>query len=821
MPATTLVAVNAKRAPPAQPVSAMTVDHQERKITTTPETRPLAANPALIPPFSPPRLPLQRKLAIGLDSDPLEAEADFIAQRVMNDSAGRRPIDGALALRRQTTRPIPSVEAPAIVHQTLRSPGQSLDSQTRASMESRFGYDFSRIRLHTDAQSAESARAVGAQAYVVGQHSAFGAGEFDPHSVGGRNLLAHELVHTLQQGGSPTSEHGGILRRRRIPDTANVDDLVGPGKADRSAHLGGLMRLIRNAWKELSPDRKNAVGKQTALALISRIEINLQSHAGFFQSSDDWNMQSIVVRLLMGGAPKAEIVNQSGAPLVRLTKSAPTISLAASAPPGVTGPFDQIQFGIVTGSDDLRGNSTAVATLFTASGFTLARLALKQRTDPAWDENSTHVPTFNLALALSPDAEMFKALEAGSPQQMEEFAKEIQIAFPQDLLGDPALIDTGPRPATADKTNIGTLVSEADKIFKAVASGSRDADLRDIFGPTHVAAAKAKFAKAKTAMHHLHTLGKIVTDRSGYDAEVALGGLTNEKQIALEPGTIDSPSDSESIATMIHESMHAGNSGDVTDLGYIGSASFTEMTAADKLRNSADYEVIAHRILTPAAPNAFPGKKFIPAGTSVGGVSAPPLTQRQSAMREASETYRRAWTTALNLHTLFVRVYKRPTEWGTLDLHSEFGVSTGTHFSDSFPFWSKVENMTIHHRPGISPAAGAAASNPVSLIDVAQSESVTRKLATGMEATDSSKFSETDAVDLEKKASAAQAAEIAKGPDDEAKVLVSLIRAEKTGEITGRVERDERAIARLSDASKATDFFDDVLSPKSPSGFAD
>jgi len=856
-----LVAVHAKSALPAQSASAQPVVHKERKISQPPVTGPLPANPASIPSeddghggyeprprmrrsvdsyaprsvssphlrawssqrsaFAPPLLPLQRKLTVGSVSDPLEAEADSIADRVMNDSPRRLPIDGALALRRQATGSVPSVEAPSIVHETLRSPGQPLDRQTRASMESRFGYDLSRVRLHTDAKSAESARAVGAHAYAVGQHIAFDAGAFNPHSVSGRNLLAHELAHTLQQSESPAGAHDGILRRRRIPQTSSVDDLIGPGKTDRSAHIAGLMRLIRNAWKELSPDRKTAAGKQAALALISRIEISLQSHPGFFQSSDDWNIQSVVVRLLTGSASKAEIVNQSGTPLVRLTKKAPSIRLAATAPAGATGPFDQIQFRILTGSDDLRGNSTAVATLFTSAGFTLARLALKQQSDPAWDKNSTHTPAFNLALAMPPDADLFAALEAGNPQQMEEFAREIQVAFPKDVLGDPALIDTGPRPATADAANIGILVSEAEKIFKAVASGSHNADLRDVFGPTHVAQAKVKFAKARTAMHHLHTLGKIVTDRSGYDAEVSLGGLTSDKQIALDPDTIDNPSNPESIATTVHESMHAGNSADVTDLGYIGSASFTEMTAADKLNNAADYEVIANRILTPAAANAFPGKKFIPAGTTVGGVSAPPLTQRQSAMREASETFRRAWTTALNLHTLFVRVFKRPAEWDTLDLNSEFGVAAGTHFSDSFPFWSKVENMTIHRRPGISPAAGASATNPVTLIDVAQSESVTRKLAAGMDATDSSKLSEANAVDLEKKANAAQTADIAKGPIDEARVLVSLIRSEKTGEITGQVERDERLIARLSDAEKAAAFFDDVLSPKSPSTFAD
>ena len=59
-------------------------------------------------------------------------------------------------------------QVPPIVHEVLRSPGQPLDAATRAFMEPRFGHDFSGVRVHTDAQAADSARAVNAQAYTVG-----------------------------------------------------------------------------------------------------------------------------------------------------------------------------------------------------------------------------------------------------------------------------------------------------------------------------------------------------------------------------------------------------------------------------------------------------------------------------------------------------------------------------------------------------------------------------------------------------------------------------------------------------------------------------
>lgn len=89
--------------------------------------------------------------------------------------------------------------APPIVHEVLRSPGQPLDAATRAFLEPRFGHDFGKVRVHTDAQAAESARAVNALAYTVGQSIVFGAGQFRPASSEGQHLIAHELAHTIQQ----------------------------------------------------------------------------------------------------------------------------------------------------------------------------------------------------------------------------------------------------------------------------------------------------------------------------------------------------------------------------------------------------------------------------------------------------------------------------------------------------------------------------------------------------------------------------------------------------------------------------------------------
>jgi hypothetical protein len=90
--------------------------------------------------------------------------------------------------------------APHSVRETLRSRGQPLDADTRAYFEPRYGHDFSRVRVHTDHQAGESARAVDAAAYTVGSQIAFAEGRYRPGTAAGRCLLAHELAHVAQQG---------------------------------------------------------------------------------------------------------------------------------------------------------------------------------------------------------------------------------------------------------------------------------------------------------------------------------------------------------------------------------------------------------------------------------------------------------------------------------------------------------------------------------------------------------------------------------------------------------------------------------------------
>lgn len=88
---------------------------------------------------------------------------------------------------------------PSRVSDTIASAGQPLDGVTRGAMESQLGHDLGGVRVHTDAAAGAAARAAQARAYTVGQHVAFAPGTYAPATTDGRRLLAHELVHTLQQ----------------------------------------------------------------------------------------------------------------------------------------------------------------------------------------------------------------------------------------------------------------------------------------------------------------------------------------------------------------------------------------------------------------------------------------------------------------------------------------------------------------------------------------------------------------------------------------------------------------------------------------------
>ncbi|HTE28499.1 eCIS core domain-containing protein [Flavitalea sp.] len=80
--------------------------------------------------------------------------------------------------------------------------GKGMGTKTRDAMESSFGHNFSDVNIHTGAESMEMNRELGAQAFTHGKDIYFNSGKYNPDTSSGKQLLAHELTHVVQQNGA-------------------------------------------------------------------------------------------------------------------------------------------------------------------------------------------------------------------------------------------------------------------------------------------------------------------------------------------------------------------------------------------------------------------------------------------------------------------------------------------------------------------------------------------------------------------------------------------------------------------------------------------
>lgn len=186
---------------------------------------------------------VQTKLVVGSANDPLEKEADAVAERITNSQESQRDgvafvgaasmpalqrkcaecagdgeketvqrtcitcaeeadeqlvqaaADGRSSPARRELRP--DIAARIALH---RHHGARLPDSTRGVFEARLGHDLSNTRIHDGSAAASLSRELGARAFTVGRDIFFGQGEYQPARPEGRRLLAHELVHTIQQG---------------------------------------------------------------------------------------------------------------------------------------------------------------------------------------------------------------------------------------------------------------------------------------------------------------------------------------------------------------------------------------------------------------------------------------------------------------------------------------------------------------------------------------------------------------------------------------------------------------------------------------------
>jgi hypothetical protein len=350
--------------------------------------------------------------------------------------------------------------------------------------------------------------------------------------------------------------------------------------------------------------------------------------------------------------------------------------------------------------------------------------------------------------------------------------------------------------ATGDKANVKAMADAADKVFAAIADGSHDADIAAVFGAKNVSKAKTKYASARRMLAKLEKAGSFETDRSGFTREAGVGGSTPPGgPIKLMPDMIAKPTEPDSVVTLIHESVHAGNA-DVVDQGYVGSPGFLSAPEVLKLTNAAHFEVVPSRILEAATgtklSSAFDGQTFVPAagtGASVATVKALTL---------ANATLETAWNAAQYLHTVhYVWLFNHPFMWDDK--------ATNAHDKDYLPFWSKVENLTIHKRLAhIDPklAGGSHKSSaPVTEIDLALSEEVVRNVGDAMDAvpTDEKELAQLIS---QAKLAAPDVARRTATPEAERDLIIELVCGISVGGITGTGARDLLAVQALAAAGK-------------------
>jgi hypothetical protein len=214
---------------------------------------------------------LQAKLRVSDPKDVHEQEADRLADDVMrmpDETIQRQPLEEeeemlqAKPVDQQTDcselqRQVEEEEEEALLQArrdggdtanvtpkleqailSRRGSGRPLSDKSRTFFEPRMGADLGNVKIHSDSQAADLARAIHARAFTVGSDIYFGAGRFSPESIEGKKLLAHELTHTIQQSG--TLKWSLIQRDLR----SDYSGQWGPAQTQLNAMYGGIGGVI-------------------------------------------------------------------------------------------------------------------------------------------------------------------------------------------------------------------------------------------------------------------------------------------------------------------------------------------------------------------------------------------------------------------------------------------------------------------------------------------------------------------------------------------------------------------------------------------------
>ncbi len=225
------------------------------------------------------QLHIQCKLNIGSVNDPLEHEADAMADKVMRmpeknfiqkkcahcqeeEKAQRKPLLSFIQ-KKQTENNNTVSDSVSNQIQSAKNSGTAMHETTKSFMDSRFGANFSNVKIHTGNYAVQLSRDLNAQAFTVGNDIYFNEGKYQPGSSEGKRLLAHELTHTIQQSGSIQRDKD---KTKEDAEVISLQKNISGGEwKEAYAYLSGQ-------WMKIMLEKLNALTETEIDALITNAD---------------------------------------------------------------------------------------------------------------------------------------------------------------------------------------------------------------------------------------------------------------------------------------------------------------------------------------------------------------------------------------------------------------------------------------------------------------------------------------------------------------------------------------------------------------------
>jgi len=215
---------------------------------------------------------IQAELKTASTNDLYERQADDVANKVMSMTNGHQthnaPLREQISALQNTGHKNTSVGADENIPQHLKSikgNGQALTAPEQYFFESRFGTRFNHVRLHTNEDASKTARLLQARAFTHGNDIVFAKGEYSQGTSSGRQLLAHELTHVVQQNKgksvnnvqkmSSYDKHDRNLQSPRFSGNNTLEDILDKKRymhiGSRGNHVAIIQGALEDAGSEL------------------------------------------------------------------------------------------------------------------------------------------------------------------------------------------------------------------------------------------------------------------------------------------------------------------------------------------------------------------------------------------------------------------------------------------------------------------------------------------------------------------------------------------------------------------------------------------